>query len=296
MYYVVRLANATTQAEDWLSNFVFEQGALGMSEQLQYAPKPNTDEVQTLAQSHHVLEIYFESCPELKFFEEIKTRYPEISIEQDSREEEDWMEGWKKNFSSFELIDGVWVVPSWLEAPKKAKHLIHVDPGMAFGTGTHETTSMMASCLSWISKQSNQRENLIDVGTGTGILAILASLLGYKSLSATDTDVEAQRVSKENFERNKVKVLMSSKQLESFSETFDVVLANIIQGVLVLIQKDLVQRVKPGGHLVVSGILKVDEDEFRKDFHLDEDMKWVLRVEDGEWIALIAQRDLVTCH
>lgn len=290
MYHIVRLINVPSHAEDWLSGFVFEYGAQGLSESLAYEPKPNTDEVQTVVTDKHTLEVYFAETPPPIFFEEIQNRFDGIQFEQSSREEEDWMEGWKKNFSSFELIPGIWVVPSWLPTPKEAQKTIRVDPGMAFGTGTHETTRMMAQCLDWISQASPSRESLMDVGTGTGILAILGEILDYKRIFATDLDKEAQRVSIENFQINNSKVEMGEKQLEDFPQQFDVVLANIIHGVLVRIRKDLFSHLQPGGFLAVSGILKKDEDDFLKEFQLDPGLQWVHRKEDGEWIALIAEK------
>ncbi len=234
------------------------------------------------------LDVYFENPPQPQFFEEIQIRFPEIQFSSESKDNEDWMEGWKKHFKAFELVAGHWVVPSWLEAPKQAKRILKIDPGMAFGTGTHETTSMMSKALYKV-HQDHKGQSLIDVGTGTGILAILASYLGYEELAATDTDPESIRVSRENFEINNVNVQIDERQIAQIDQRFDVVLANIIEGVLVLIQKQLFDKVKPGGHLLVSGILADNEESFKSEFILPPNCRWIDRIQDGEWICLVAK-------
>lgn len=288
MYNIVKLKNVSVMAEDWLSSFVFENGALGMSENLKYAPKPGTDEVQSLVSEIRDLDVYFDELPTPQFFEEVQSRYPEIQVHSETKENEDWMEGWKKHFKAFELVDGYWVVPSWLKAPPEARRVLAIDPGMAFGTGTHETTSMMAQALYEVKARAPEGKTLIDVGTGTGILAILGNFIGYSKVDATDTDVESQRVSRENFALNGVKADISERQIQDFDGSYDVVLANIIEGVLVLIQKDLFAKVKPGGHLLVSGILVDNEDEFKRDFVLPAGAGWVHRISRGEWLCLVA--------
>lgn len=289
MYTIIKLSNVSLSAEDWLSSFAFECGAAGMSEQLQFKPRPGTDEVESVITENKNVDVYFEEAPAPVFFEEIQSRYPEIQFAIEKKENEDWMEGWKKHFKAFELVDGYWVVPSWLKPPAEAREVLSIDPGMAFGTGTHETTSMMAQALFWVHSQKKGR-SLLDVGTGTGILAILGSHLGYQKIMATDTDPEAQRVSKENFDLNKVQVQIGREQISDLQGAFDVVLANIIEGVLVLIREDLFQKVAPQGHLLLSGILKDNEEEFKKEFALPQDFEWVHRLEKGEWLCLAAQR------
>ncbi len=289
MYNIIRLKNVNQVAEDWLAAFAFDYGALGLSEQLQYKPKPGTDEVESVIAAIKTLDIYFQDSPTNHFIEEVRSRFPDIQISSESKESEDWMEGWKKHFKAFELVDGYWVVPSWLDAPREAQKILKIDPGMAFGTGTHETTSMMAKALYWAHEKS-PGQSLLDVGTGTGILAILGAYLGYQPVVATDTDPESQRVSKENFELNQVKVSIDQKQIEDLTNSFDVVLANIIEGVLVLIRESLFERVKNGGWLLLSGILKENENVFKAEFNLPDEFEWKHRLEDGEWLCLVAKR------
>jgi ribosomal protein L11 methyltransferase len=287
-YHIVLLKNVSVAAEDWLSSFAFECGAAGMSENLKFEPKPGTDEVRSVLSEIKELQIYFEETPPPDFFEGVQSRFPETVVQAQTRQKEDWMEGWKKHFKAFELVDGFFVVPSWLDAPAEAKKVLSVDPGMAFGTGTHETTSMMAKELFKVS-HSPQGKKLLDVGTGTGILAILGAFLGYAEIVATDTDRESQRVANENFALNQVKVQMDERQIQDLSGAFDVVLANIIEGVLALIQKELFRKVAPGGALLLSGILADNEEEFKKEFILPPGARWTDRRQNGEWLCLVAQ-------
>ncbi|NCN95657.1 MAG: 50S ribosomal protein L11 methyltransferase [Bdellovibrionales bacterium] len=288
MYHIVHLKNVSILAEDWLSSYVFEQGALGMSESLKYEPKPGTDEVQSLISEFRDLDIYFESTPAPQFFELLRLRFPEIEISTLKKENEDWMEGWKEHFKAFELVGGHYVVPSWLEAPKEAQKVLSIDPGMAFGTGTHETTSLMSKALYELVPEGRGK-SLLDVGTGTGILAILGSMMGFENVVATDTDVESQRVANENFGLNKTSVQMDHRQIDQLNEQFDVVLANIIEGVLLLLREDLFKKVKPQGWLLLSGILAENKSEFVSQFELPKGAQWVHERQDGEWICLGAK-------
>lgn len=285
---MVRLLNVSSEAEDWLSSYAFDCEAAGISEELQFRPKPGTDEVESIFSEKKSLQVYFSDPPTPLFLEEIRVRYPEIQILVEAKENEDWMEGWKKHFQAFEIVEGYWVVPSWLPKPKQAKKILEVDPGMAFGTGTHETTSMMAQALFSTFSQSSFN-SVIDVGTGTGILAILARYLGCERVVATDTDPESQRVARENFDLNHVSIQMDERQIDQLKETFQVVLANIIEGVLVQIKTELFEKLKPHGFLILSGILKDNEADFKKDFQLPANFEWVSRLEKGEWLCLVAQ-------
>ncbi len=156
---------------------------------------------------------------------------------------------------------------------------------MAFGTGTHETTQLCATLFERISREFKFR-SCLDVGTGTGILAILARQLGVERLRATELEPEARRVARENFAANGAKdILLNSEQIEDIDEKFDVVVANIIDGVLVRIQEDLKSRVKPGGWLILSGIISEREREFLWHFDLPPGRSWLMRMQKGDWLA-----------
>ncbi len=180
---------------------------------------------------------------------------------------EDWAESWKKHFKAMEVGKALLIKPSWIKkTPRKNQVVVILDPGLSFGTGQHATTSF---CLSEIVRlhKNEQPKSFLDIGTGSGILAISAAKLGYKPIEAFDYDPESVRVSKGNSAVNGV-----SKKIKLFqgdvtklplraTEKFDLVCANIISNVLLAEKKRIINRVKPNGTLVLAGILAI---EFRQ--------------------------------
>lgn len=163
----------------------------------------------------------------------------------------DWATHWREHFSAIDF-GGVWVVPTWLEAPAEARHVLRIDPSSAFGTGLHPTTAM---CMHHVVENRPQR--VLDVGTGTGILAMAAVALGATAV-ATDNDPEAVRVAEENRDRNQMsaeKLALSVGSVPDLGEAFPYVVANILAGPLVELAPELAAAVTPGGTLVLSGLL-----------------------------------------
>ncbi|MGE4133431.1 MAG: 50S ribosomal protein L11 methyltransferase [Bdellovibrionales bacterium] len=284
-YFVLRLEPVTNRSEDWLSQHVFAAGALGMSEALDFSQPEGEEDVFAKPLSRRAVDVYFESVPNPLLLEEIRSTFPEIQFQVNQEANRDWLAEWKKSFKPFELCQGTWIVPSWCEPPREAHSLIHIDPGMAFGTGTHETTQLVSEAL----VRLGSRNSLLDVGTGTGVLAILAARLGYRRLVATELEPEARRVATENFVRNSVQVEMDCTQVQDLTETFDVVVANIIDGVLVRLQEDLKARVRPGGWLIVSGIIGERESVFLQGFQLPTGRSWQMREAKGDWRLFAVQ-------
>lgn len=284
-YFVVRFSNVNETAEEFLSHVVFEWGAAGMSEVLAFRQPEGEEDVFTVVSDARDIDVYFESVPDQGLLELVRSRFPEVAIKVQTEQNRDWMAEWKKGFRSFPLVRDHWVVPSWLEAPAEAKQIIRVDPGMAFGTGTHETTQLVAEYLYEL-LPPNKFESLLDVGTGTGILAILARQLGVPKVAATELEPEARRVAHENFELNQMtEIQLDERQVEDLKQQFDVVCANIIDGVLVRIQEALKTRVKPGGWLIVSGIITERDQDFLNGFAAT----WKVRRQKGDWILYAAQ-------
>ncbi len=284
-YFVVRLSNVSDQAEEWLSHAAFAAGASGMSEKLDFHQPEGEEDVQAVIPSERCLEIYFSDRPAAEFLDQVRAHFPEIHLGVSLEAERDWLAEWKKSFQPFPLAGGFWVVPSWCETPKAARTPIAIDPGMAFGTGTHETTRLVAEEL----VKLGPMDSLLDVGTGTGILAILAYKMGYSRVDATEIEQEARRVAHENFALNKVQVGLDVRQVENLNAVYDIVVANIIDGVLVRIQDSLKSRVKPGGWLVVSGIIKEREPDFLAGFRLPPGKSWSVRREMGDWLLFAVQ-------
>jgi ribosomal protein L11 methyltransferase len=178
-----------------------------------------------------------------------------------------WRDAWKEHYEPFALTKRIWVRPPWKEAPPEAKLVLHLEPGRAFGTGLHATTSLVAGILDDCASEY-QGKRLLDAGTGSGILSFVALLSGAANVVAFDVDPEAIDVVRENAERNGM-----ASRLEVFAGTIDDVkgqfpwvVANIESRILMPIAEELIARVEPGGHLVLSGILLAEEGSMRERF------------------------------
>jgi ribosomal protein L11 methyltransferase len=203
--------------------------------------------------------------------------------------DEDWGEGWKRHFRPLD-VGRVRVRPSWIETPPPAGAVeVVLDPGMAFGTGTHPTTSL---CLAALSDLLGARPgaSVLDVGTGSGLLAIAARKLGAGRVAANDEDPVAIGVARENAARNGAAVELTLDPVEAIPGTFDVVVANILANVLVALAPALAGKVAPGGALLLSGVLGPQEDEVRA-AHVARGLLPVPGGDrrDGEW-SLVALR------
>ncbi len=176
--------------------------------------------------------------------------------------DEDWGEGWKKEFRSID-IGRVRIRPSWIdEAPPRGSVEVVLDPGMAFGTGAHPTTSL---CLAALSDLLAERPgaSVLDVGTGSGLLAIAASKLGALRVVANDVDPRAVEVARENAAANGAMVEIVGDPLAGIAGTFDVVVANILANTLVALAPEIATKLAPGGVVLLSGVLAPQEDEVR---------------------------------
>jgi ribosomal protein L11 methyltransferase len=204
--------------------------------------------------------------------------------------DQDWGESWKKGLGPIS-VGRVFVRPSWVEAalPEGSAEVI-LDPGMAFGTGTHPTTAL---CLGALSDLLSARPGgaVLDVGTGSGLLAIAARKLGAGRVCGIDNDPVAVKVARENAALNGVALELGEQPLAEVSGTFDVVVANILANTLVELAEELARRVAPGGAAVVSGILVPQEEGVREAYQragLTPDP--ALDRRDGEWSALAFRR------
>jgi len=170
-------------------------------------------------------------------------------------EDEDWERVHLQHFSPIRYTDNLWVVPSWLMPPDPSAVNIRLDPGLAFGTGSHPTTGL---CLAWLGERNFQNQSIIDYGCGSGILAIAACKLGAKRVFAVDIDPQALDASTENALRNDIepdRLLICLPQQLEFSEA-DLLVANILSGPLIELAPRFASLVKPGGKILLSGILE----------------------------------------
>ena len=198
-----------------------------------------------------------------------------------------WRDGWKAYFKPLRVGDRFVVRPSWEPYTAAPEDLvITLDPGQAFGTGTHETTQLLLAALPG-HVQSGMR--VLDVGTGSGILAIGACLLGASHVTALDLDPLAVSATRENAEANGVseRIAASDMSVEQVSERFALVLANIEARVLIPMAGALTQRVAPGGKLLLSGLLQPDMERMLAAY---AHMRVLAQLEAGDWRALLLQQ------
>ena len=201
--------------------------------------------------------------------------------------DQDWVRLTQSQFAPVEVTPSFWIVPSWHEAPAQARTVIRLDPGLAFGTGTHPTTRM---CLRWTARHAGalagQWQRTLDYGCGSGILAIGAALHGARGIDAVDIDPAAVQATEANAQANGV--TLAAGLPEAAQGLYPLVLANILATPLKLLAPLLAGHVAPGGHLVLAGILDRQADELKAAY-----APWLaLEVADSEdgWILMVARR------
>lgn len=187
-------------------------------------------------------------------------KIPEIDdIRSYKIEDQDWVRNWMDRYEPIHFGNNLWICPSWLSPPDPDAINLILDPGLAFGSGTHPTTAL---CLEWLG--NNQPDNLqvLDYGCGSGILSVASLKMGAKSVTGVDIDPQALIASRQNAEQNQINpedfnlLLLHEDKTEDNNITFDLVLANILSGTLVGLANVLINHLKPGGHIVLSGILE----------------------------------------
>ena len=232
------------------------------------------------------------------FLEDLAAVNPGLSIAQPSVtmvKSEDWSTSWKANFKPLRIGRRLLIVPSWEQAEAGPDDIVlSLDPGMAFGTGGHETTRL---CLEQLEKvllcrPSAHPASVLDLGTGSGILAMAAARLGAGSVCAVDIDPEAVEVARENMAINGLaeRIECSTAPLETLDGTFDVILANILAEELVRLAPKLTSRLACGGVLILSGILAGKEAFVRGGFAAVP-LAYMETARQGEWVAMLYRKD-----
>ena len=213
----------------------------------------------------------------------------EAIVELSEVDEEDWANEWKNYYKPTKVGQKVVVKPTWEEYEKQDGDLIiELDPGMAFGTGTHETTTM---CIQQLEKYVKEDSKVFDIGCGSGILAIAAAKLGAKDVLAVDLDEVAVKVSKENIELNKVEdkvVALHGNLMEVVNDKADIVVANIIADIIKILAKDIKNFMKDDAIFISSGIIHAKVDEVKAS--LEENGLEIIEVQSlGEWNAIVSK-------
>lgn len=184
------------------------------------------------------------------------------TLEVASIEEEDWATSWKKYFKPIKIGKKLIIIPSWEANIESSRTKILLDPGMAFGSGQHETTRL---CLELLDSKVKDGDRVLDVGTGTGILAIASLLLGAKEALGIDIDPLSIKVAKENSLLNEVRADFKLRTINQLDEaSFDIVVANIVADVIIDILDDIKGKLKKGGLFIASGIIELREEDMRK--------------------------------
>jgi ribosomal protein L11 methyltransferase len=205
--------------------------------------------------------------------------------------EQDWVRATQAQFAPIRVAPGLWVVPSWCEPPEPGAVILTLDPGLAFGTGSHPTTRL---CLRWLAACLRRGESVLDYGCGSGILAIAAAKLGAGDVTGVDVDPQAIVASRANAQRNDVVAIFAlpdglpPSAAAPTAAAFDVVVANILANPLRLLAPALAARVRPGGRIVLSVVLETQADAVIAAY-----ARWFkmgVWARDEGWVALAGER------
>ena len=236
-----------------------------------------------------------EALEELKPFTDLGA----CTFAESETEDKDWINNWKQYFKPF-TVDHILIKPTWETVPEehKDKLLIQIDPGTAFGTGMHETTQL---CIRQLEKYVTPDSEVLDVGTGSGILGITALKLGAKHVFGTDLDENAITAVGENLEANGIapeqfKVVQGNiiddktVQDEVKYEYYDIAVANILADVIIMLQKELSVHIKKNGIFITSGIIDMKEEAVKAAFEANDAFEIVEITHQGEWVSVTARK------
>ena len=236
-----------------------------------------------------------EALEELKPFTDLGA----YTFAESETEDKDWINNWKQYFKPF-TVDHILIKPTWETVPEehKDKLLIQIDPGTAFGTGMHETTQL---CIRQLEKYVTPDSEVLDVGTGSGILGITALKLGAKHVFGTDLDENAITAAGENLEANGIapeqfKVVQGNiiddkaVQDEVKYEYYDIAVANILADVIIMLQKEIPVHIKKNGIFITSGIIDMKEEAVKAAFEANDAFEIVEITHQGEWVSVTARK------
>ncbi len=236
-----------------------------------------------------------EGLEELRMFVDVGSG----EISRSETEDLDWMNNWKQFFKPF-TIDHILIKPTWEEIPEehKDKLLVEIDPGTAFGTGSHETTQL---CIRQLQKYLKPGDRVLDVGTGSGILGITAIKLGAGSAFGTDLDENAVEAAKENVAVNHIPAEQfpiitgniiddEAVQREAGLNCYDIVVANILAPVIILLSGEAARHMKKGAVMITSGIINTKEAEVKKAFEENPDFEIVEIARQNDWVSVTVRR------
>lgn len=245
-----------------LSNAFMEVNAASVTfqdakDQPIYEPELGTTPIWKLAKVVGLFDAEVDSQSIIQQLTQYIPDIPAHAYKVEQLEDKDWIRAWMDQFKPMLFGDNLWIVPSWSQPPKPDAVNLMLDPGLAFGTGTHPTTSL---CLTWLDRHPPKDLSVIDYGCGSGILALAAQKLQAASVAGTDIDPQAITASQQNAERNQEHIEFAL--VENFSPPpCDLLIANILAGPLKQLATEFDRLLKPNGTLVLSGLLAKQADE-----------------------------------
>ncbi len=312
MNWIELVVHTTTVGSDWVSDCLMELGATGtMIEDKADIPDPSKphgiweiidpkllDDMpeDVLVHAWFVPDSSFPSIlsglqGRLDAMRQERADFGSLLTDTRTVSEDSWAEVWKKYYKPFYAGDHLVIKPTWEDfSPAPGDRVIEIDPGMAFGSGTHETTGM---CISLLEETVRGGERIIDVGTGSGILAIAAALLGAGHVLAVDIDPDAVRVASENVAHNHVEnvvTVLEGDLLKDVPDTCEICVANIISDIIISFAAPLKEHILPGGLFICSGIVNVREEEVRQAL-LAAGFEILKTEHKGEWTAFLSRRN-----
>ena len=251
--------------------------------------------LEDLTNLERILRDIEEGLDDLSQFVDVGERTIAIS----ETEDKDWINNWKQYFKPF-TVDDILIKPTWEDVPEghEDKLLIQIDPGTAFGTGQHETTQL---CIRQLRKYVNDQSVILDVGTGSGILGIAALKLGAKQVFGTDLDENAIVAVRENLEANDISPdrfqvvqgnIIDDKEIQDQAgyECYDIVAANILAPVIIMLQGEIAKHLKHGGIFITSGIINMKEQDVREAMESNAELEIIETTYQGEWVSITARR------
>ncbi|MGY3775675.1 50S ribosomal protein L11 methyltransferase [Helcococcus sueciensis] len=236
--------------------------------------------------------VYFEDSEKglkeiSKFLDFMNQNIEDFEYEKELIDNSNWEEEWKKSYKSFEIGKSILVKPSWEESRDTDRIIIEIDPKMAFGTGTHETTSM---CMEYVEQMDMKDRDILDIGCGSGILSILSKKLNAKNVDACDIDQIAVDSTIENSNINNVEVnAFISDLFSNVEKKYDIIFANILAEILVKMLSETNEYLKEKGILILSGIIREKENLVLQALE-ENDFELIDKVYKNDWVLLSARR------
>ncbi|PIP08227.1 MAG: 50S ribosomal protein L11 methyltransferase [Syntrophobacteraceae bacterium CG23_combo_of_CG06-09_8_20_14_all_50_8] len=289
---------------DALSNFVTEIGAEGVYQEGFTPPSQNSSPESEEEPHYEHLTAYLpwgkkeENIASLEnYLEALSVIFPELAKPTFAMKEitaPNWGEEWKKYFHPLRVGKRIIIKPTWeIYQPADDDIVIEIDPGMAFGTGQHHSTSMCLEAMEEIFSENNTSKwEVLDLGTGTGILGIAAAKLGAKRVVGIDIDEQAVEIAWSNAILNRVgeKLTIKNEAVSSLHQPFNLVLANLTAKLLVALSSNLENLLAPGGYLVISGIIEQNRQEIEACF-FQSSLRFHRMIERQEWLCYIFARE-----